>query len=239
MDRARAIRQWEGRLGGVLQPLPPFALGLAAVAAGVEAVLWLGAAGVVGGPAAVGWRVEAIRAFGFFQPVLEAMLVRRAADPGGLLRFLTYPLLHLGPLHALFGVTLLLALGQAVATRFGARALAALTIGSAIGGALAYGLLQDGRAQIVGLYPAVYGLMGAYSRALLTAATVRRGRILAFRLPLVLVALQLVFRFGFGAGGADWVADLGGFATGFALALVVAPDGPDRLRRWRERLRAR
>jgi membrane associated rhomboid family serine protease len=221
------------------QPLPPPVVGLALAVVAVEAVFQLGAAGVIGGPEAVGWRVDAIRRFGFFEPVLRAMLRARTPEAGGMLRFVSYPLLHLGTLHAVFGAALLLALGQAVAARLGAWALMAVAAAGSIGGALAYGLLQDGGAPLVGLYPLVYGLIGAFTQGLWADARDRRGRLAAFRLVGVLAAMQLAFRLGFGVGGAEWLAEVGGFVAGFALGPLVAPGGAARLRRWRERLRAR
>jgi len=41
--------------------------------------------------------------------------------------------------------------------------------------------------------------------------------------------VQLLFGVLFG-GGTEWVADLAGFAVGFALSFLVAPGGIDRLR---------
>jgi hypothetical protein len=38
-------------------------------------------------------------------------------------------------------------------------------------------------------------------------------------------------------GGPDWIADLGGFAAGFAASFALAPDGGARLRRLRDRAR--
>ncbi len=51
----------------------------------------------------------------------------------------------------------------------------------------------------------------------------------AFTLIAFLMGIQLVFGLIFG-GSKDWVADLAGFATGFALSFFLAPGGWARMR---------
>jgi membrane associated rhomboid family serine protease len=112
-------------------------------------------------------------------------------------------------------------------------------VAGAVAGGLAYGLLVESRVLLVGIYPAVYGLIGAFTWSLFTApGTAVRGRIAAFRLIGVLAGLQLLFGLLVGSG-AEWVAHLAGFAAGFALSFLLGPDGGARLRRWRDRARAR
>jgi membrane associated rhomboid family serine protease len=114
----------------------------------------------------------------------------------------------------------------------------AVALAASVAGALAYGLFEDSRVALIGVYPMVYGLIGAWSRALWARADGGRGRVLAFRLVAVMLGLQLAFRLVF--GGADlWIADLAGFIVGFVLVPLVAPGAAARLRAWRERLRAR
>lgn len=221
------------------QPLPPLIVALVVAIAGFEIAFELGAAGQIGGPEAVAWRVEAMRGLGFFEPQFAAMLSERRADPGALVRLVSYPLVHGGRLHAIFAGALLLALGQGVSRSFAPAAVAALLVAAAVGGALAYGAVGPGRAPLIGAYPLVYGLIGAFTQALLVRARRPRARFAAFRLVGVLAGMQLAFRVGFGVGGAEWVAEIGGFAAGFGLAYLVAPEGPARLRRWRDRLRTR
>ncbi len=219
-------------MAGPIQPLPPLVVAVAAVAAGVEAVLQLGAAGLLGGPQAIGWRLELARATGFFRPVFERMLTEGRPDWSAA-RLLSYWVVHASFLHVLFGTVLLLALGQAVGRRFGTRGLAVAMLAGLIGGALAHGFGPSGRGALIGVYPLVYGLIGAFTLGLLQKAGDRRARIAAFRLIGVLVAVQIVFRVGFGAGGADWLAEAGGFFAGFSAALFLGPEGAARLRRLR------
>ncbi len=223
---------------GVFQSLPVVIVVLACLLAGIEAAFQLGAAGLIGGPLALGWRVEAMSALGFSAPLFEHLLTTRTADAGAMLRFVSYALVHQNLTHALFGLVLLVALGKAVAERFSQWAAAVVLIAGTLAGALAYGLFQDARALLLGIYPGVYGLLGAFTFALFIAADGGRSRVMAFRLIGVLLVLQLVFRLLFG-GANDWIADLGGFVAGFALASVMGPQGAMRMRRLRARIRHR
>lgn len=217
--------------------LPPVVVALAAAVLAEEAVFQLGARGMIGGPEAVGWRMAVITELGFSDPLFEYMRTIGAPSLGGGRRFVSYVGVHVNAMHAIFGAVLLLALGKAVVERFSTVAMLAVMLAGTVGGALAYGLLQDSRVLLIGVYPAVYGLIGAFTWSLFMDGA-GPARITAFRLIGILVALQLGFRILFG-GGNEWVADLGGFASGFALSYLVAPGGMARLRKWRNRARQR
>ena len=100
---------------------------------------------------------------------------------------------------------------------------------SGVGGALAYALFLDPSYPLVGGFPPVYGLIGAFTWLLwrkLSLVGANQAR--AFQLIAVLMGIQLLFGLIFGGTG-DWVADLGGFATGFGLSFFLAPGGWARL----------
>lgn len=217
--------------------LPPIVVGLAAAILGIEAVFQLGARGIVGGPAAVGWRIEAMTRLGFSEPLFDHMRTTGSVGLREAARFVSYIGVHAGAMHAVLGAVLLLALGKAVAERFSSGAMLAVMVAGALGGALAYGLFQHSAALLIGVYPVVYGLIGAFTWSLFVEGA-GPARLAAFRLVGVLLGLQLLFRLLFG-GGTEWVADLGGFAAGFGLSYLVAPGGMARLRRWRDRARQR
>jgi rhomboid protease GluP len=201
------------------QRLPPLIVVLACAILGIEAIFQLGARGIIGGAGAVGWRLQAVMAIGFFDALFDHMLVTRSPSPDGLMRFLTYGFVHAAMMQALFGAVLLLALGKAVSARFSSLAMAVIMIAAAATGALAFGLFQDCRAPLIGIYPAVYGLIGAYTCMLFTAADGRR-RIMAFRLIALLSVLRLAFLLVAG-GSNDWIADMAGFGTGLALSALL------------------
>jgi rhomboid protease GluP len=219
----------------VFHPLPPLIVVLALALLAVESVFQLARLGFVGGPEAIGWRMEAVTRWGFSAPLFEQMVARREFPLAGLARFLSYGAVHASALHAAFAVVLLLALGKAVSARLSAGACAAVLLAGAVAGALTYWAVMDGRHLLVGAYPAIYGLLGAFSWSLWMRAE-GTGRWLAFRLVAVLIALQVGFRLIEDTGDL-WVAEAGAFSAGFALAFLVAPGGRGRLARWRERLR--
>ncbi len=221
----------------LFNPLPPLIVVAALALVAVEAVFVLAQLGFVGGPGAIGWRMQASMDWGFSAPLLDRMIARREFPPGDLARFLSYGLIHASLVHTLFAVVLLLALGKAVSASLSGAAMAATMLAGLVAGALGYWAVLEGRHLLVGAYPAIYALLGAFTWSLWRKAS-GRGRILAFRLVGVLIALQVAFRLVEDTGDI-WVAEAAAFAAGFGLAFVVAPGGGRRLRRVRARLRAR
>jgi membrane associated rhomboid family serine protease len=219
-----------------LNPLPIVVWILALPMIAMEIVVSLGAAGVVGGPAAVGWRLDAIQRFAYAPDLMRAMIETGQFPPEALMRLVTYPFVHLSATHAIFVVVILLALGKMVGEVFRPGAVMAVFFGAAIVGALVYTAVPGLRAPLVGGYPPVYGLIGAFTfllwvRLVATGANQYR----AFTLIGLLLGIQLLFGLLFG-GGFEWIADLAGFATGFLLSFVVSPGGFARVRaRIRER----
>lgn len=219
-----------------LNPLPPVVWVLALPLIAMEVVLSLGAAGIAGGADAVGWRIDAMQRFAFSPDLFRAMWAEGTWPLHGVLRFVAYPLVHWNLTHALFVVVFLLALGKFVGEVFRWWALLAVVIVPCVVGAAVYGAMPFVKAPLVGGYPAVYGLIGAFTFILwarLGQTGANRAR--AFVLIAFLLGVELLFGLLFG-GGPAWIANLAGFATGFALSFVVSPGG------WRAvlaRMRAR
>ncbi len=209
----------------VVNPLPSVVIALTVFMIGFEVVFAAGASGMVGGPEALGWRITAIENWGFNAPLFSWMVESGTFPPGDLARFVTYPFLHLSFTHLLFVLVFLLALGKLVGEVFSAPAFLAIFFGSAICGALAYWATWDNPPVLYGGYPAVYGLIGAYTFLIWTKLALSGGNQLqAFRLIAFLMGIKLIFGLIFG-GGIDWVAELGGFIAGFALSFLVSPGG--------------
>lgn len=209
--------------------LPPIVVALALAIFAVEVLISAGARGFVGGNEAIGWRLEAIREFGFFSQLLQFVIERGAWTSPELLRFLTYPFVSLGFTHALFVIVFLLALGKLVGEVFGNLAVLTVFFVSAVFGALVYaGLTGDGR-PLVGAFPAVYGLIGAYTFLLwVSYGAAGENQYRAFTLIGFLLGIQLIFGAMFGSGN-DWIAEIAGFVVGFAISPVLAPGGLGRL----------
>lgn len=210
--------------------LPPAVLLLFFAIAGVEAVLALGNAGLIGGNAAIGWRLGLVRALGFSGVMFDQMLATGQWPLRHLARILTYPFIHLSFSHSLFAMVLLLALGKMVAERMGALVFLALFFASGILGALAYALVLNDEVWLAGAYPGVYGLIGGYSFVLWRSLAAKGGpQVQAFTLISLLMGLQLIWSV-FAEIGNTWVAELAGFACGFVLCFVLAPGEWSKLR---------
>ena len=212
-----------------VNPLPAAVVLLALPIIFAEIAFIAGTTGLVGGPEGVGWRLEAIEQFGFFAPVLEWMASTGRWNAPDLARFLTYPFLHWGFTHMLMSLVFLLALGKMVGEVMGSRAVFIIFFGSALFGAAIYALLTEAQNPLIGAYPAVYGLIGAYSFILWTHyALTGTPQARAFTLIAALLGIQLIFGLLFGTGP-DWIADVAGFAAGFVLSFIVIPGGWSRL----------
>jgi membrane associated rhomboid family serine protease len=214
-----------------LNPLPLVVWALALPLIAMELVLGLATGGLVGGAEGVGWRIQAVERFGLFPEILRYQVENGGIPWPETARLLTYPVVHADFSHALFAVVILLAIGKMVGEVFRWWAVLAVVAGSAVAGGLVYGLaVPDLRAPLIGAYPPVYGLIGAFTFLLWTNLA-RRGEnsLRAFSLIGFLMAIQLLFGVLFG-GTWSWVADLTGFAAGFLLSFVVSPGGWARVR---------
>lgn len=206
-----------------INPLPTVVWLLAAPVIIGEVMFALGSSGLAGS-GGIGWRLDALQRFAFDPNILRAMVeqgvwpIRQAA------RIVTYAFVHGTFMHSLMVIVFTLALGKMVAEAFAAWAVAVVYFSASILGALTYTALGMEGA-IYGGYPAVYGLVGAFTWILWTrlgAANANRMR--AFSLIFFLLTIQLVFGLIFGAR-LDWVAEVAGAAIGFLVSFLVAPGG--------------
>ena len=205
--------------------IPPVILILVVAIAAIELTLSAGAAGIVGGAQGVGWRLAALNDYAFSPAVLDYVWMRGDTSPNMLRRFVTYAFVHGSFTDALFGAALLLALGKFVGDAFSAAATLAVFVLGTLAGALAFGIFVGGATPLFGVWPAVYGLIGAFTYILwLRLGAAGQNQIAAFRLIGFLLALQLAFGLLFGSSPI-WIAELAGFAVGFAASTVLAPGG--------------
>lgn len=208
-----------------LNPLPMVVWLLALPLIAMELVLTLAERGLVGGPQGISWRLQAVERFGLFPELLKYQWENGGQPLVELHRLVSHVVVHGSFTHALFALVMLLALGKMVGEVFRWWGVAVVFLGSAAVGAAAYGLLVPDRVQLIGSFPAVYGLIGAFTFLIWTnLARVGANKFRAFSLIGALLFVQLVFGLLFGAGW-DWIADIAGFAAGFLLSFVVAPGG--------------
>lgn len=212
-----------------VNPLPPVVAALFIVIVGIEAAFSLGARDLVGGPGAVGWRIDALERFAFSARIFDWMIETGQWPAQHLIRFVSYPFVHGNFTHALFAGVMLLAMGKMVGEALGQLAVLAVFVVSSIAGALAYGLILDTGLPLFGAFPAVYGLIGGFTYLLwLRLGQLGEQQVRAFTLIGFLLGIQLLFGL-FVGGSKDWVADLGGFGAGFLLTILLVPGGWARL----------
>lgn len=206
-----------------VNPLPPVVILLFFAIAGVEIVFFLGERGILGGPEAVGWRFNALQRYAFHDGVLVNIVERGRYTADDLIRFVSYSFVHASFTQTVFVCVFLLALGKLVGEVFGQLATLTIFLTSAAMGALAYGVLLDERVALIGGFPAVYGLIGAFTFTLwLKLGALGENQFRAFTLIGFLMGIQLLFGLLFG-GTRDWVADIAGFVTGFVSCFLLAP----------------
>ncbi|OWU81892.1 rhomboid family intramembrane serine protease [Phaeobacter sp. 22II1-1F12B] len=208
-----------------VNPLPPVVVALFLILLAIELYFQAGSNGLAGGPSAVGWRLTALQRYGFSGEILRWMWDTGQWPAEHLIRFVSYPFIHLSFTQTIFAGVMMLAMGKMVAEVFGPVAFLAVYFVSAIVGALVFTVLTDGALPLIGSFPSVYGLIGAFTWLLWRKMSlVGENQFRAFTLIGFLMGIQLIFALFFGVSK-DWVADLAGFATGFLLSFLLVPGG--------------
>ena len=219
-----------------VNPLPPVVIALFVAIMLIEAVLSLASQGLIGGAQGVGWRINAVQDYAFSPAVWEQVVERGDWSFDVIKRFVTYPFIHANFTHAVFGAALLLALGKFVGDVFHPLSVLAVFVVSSIVGAVVFGITVQVNLPLIGVYPAVYGMIGAFTYLMwLRLGQMGQNQYRAFQLIGFLMGIQLLFGLLFG-GDKGWIADVAGFVTGLLLSPLVAPGGAAAfLRRLRKR----
>jgi len=218
-----------------INPLPPVVWLLALPVIVAEIAFGLGQAGFISDYAR-GWRLDAMQRFAFAPDIFRAMLDQGIWPLHHVQRLFTYAFAHGSFTHALMVLVFILALGKMVGELFSLPAVLAVFFGSSVAGAVVYALVPGTEVAIFGGYPAVYGLVGAFTWILWTRlGQSNSNRARAFTLIGFLMGIQLIFGLMFGMRQ-DWIADVTGFVAGFGLSFLVAPGG---WRRAMQRMRQR
>lgn len=195
----------------------------------MEVTLNLGAIGLAGSDAAIGWRNDALQRFALPPQLLGMMIESRQFAPTDLMRFLAYGLVHGDPMHAIFVGVFILALGKMVAEVYRPLAVLVIYLGAGVFAGLVYSLVPGLSFPLFGGFPAVYGLIGAFTFILWARLGMENAnRMRAFTLIGFLLGIQMLFGLIFG-GTPDWIADVAGFAFGFGASFLVGPGGPAHL----------
>ncbi len=228
-------------------PLPGVIILLACLVGGIELVFQLAEAGFIGGPRAIGWRVAAVQQFAFSDQVFDWMRMNGIYTAHNMVRFISYSFIHQSLMHAVFALVFILAIGKFVAEIMHPLAVLFIFLASAAISAFVYSVLLDDHTMLMGAFPAIYGLLGAYTWLQVTKLTSEgENGLRAFSLVFALLAITLVFlliswllqsaRLG---GIGIWLTQLIGFVVGFLLSVVLAPDGRHRVQTALRRIRHR
>jgi len=220
-----------------LNPLPGIVWLLLLAVLGIEAVLWAGGAGYIGGPQAVGWRIEAIQRYAFSSAIQDWMLQNWRFPSYQLQRYLSFGFIHGTPMHALFSAVLIAALGKAVAEPFGLLRFLALVLAVPTVAAIAFGLIvgADELGWLFGAMPMAFALVGAFTWLRWHEAQGNRDK---QRRAFAMIAILLAARLGFGLmaeSGPAWIAELLAFGLGFGASSLAL--GPGSWARLRDRIR--
>ena len=208
-----------------INTIPPIIIVLALAIVGIEGVFLLAQVGLIGGPEGADWRRMAATEYGFYPLHLDRIMTLHDYSIGIVKRFVTYPFVNASLTQTAFCAALTLALGKFPAEFYGGAQIFVLYIITAIVGAIAFGVVAPNNYPLIGGFPPVYGLIGAYTYALwLNLRAMGENQLKAFRLIAVLLGLQLIFGLIFNTGY-GWVAELSAFVVGFGLSLLLAPGG--------------
>lgn len=113
-----------------VNPIPPVVIVLCLIVVLVELVLSAAAAGMIGGPQGIGWRINAMQDYGFSPVVLDRVISVGDYSMNVMKRFVTYGFVHASFTQSLFAAALLLALGKFVGDVFSAGAVLLVVFGT-------------------------------------------------------------------------------------------------------------
>ena len=195
--------------------------GLIALCVLVELVLQAGDFGLFGNQPR--FRQTVYEYGGFWQGLLGNWSANFPLQP--YVMFLSYGFLHSGLVHLGVNMITLFSLGRALTNRIGPLPFAALYGVSILGGAGGYALLSDSFRPMVGASGALFGLAGAILAWEYVDRYTMRDRLWPVaRAVLFLVGLNIALYFAMDRLLA-WQAHLGGFVTGWVMAMLIDPRG--------------
>jgi membrane associated rhomboid family serine protease len=199
-------------------PISWVLVAIIAVCTIIELAFW-GADLGLWGPARL--RQETYEWGGFWPGLLAGWQPNYAAQPFTM--FLSYAFLHGGPVHLAVNMITLWSLGLGVIDRVGTARFLGLYLGTAVGGAAGYGILAETVRPMVGASGALFGLAGALlAWTYIDRFTARIGLWPVAQVAAFLIAMNVTMYWALD-GLLAWQTHLGGFISGWILALLIDP----------------
>lgn len=181
------------------------------------------------------WRGAVFGQGAFYRQILTDWQGNFALQP--LTMFVSYAFLHANWLHLLINMIALASFGTVIAAQVGAWRFLSAYLLCAIGGGAAHALLSSSAAPVVGASGALFGLLGIWiCWGYLDRRRYGEGQVEILRAIGILVLYNLAFWYLL-AGRLAWEAHLGGFVTGWVIALFWGRPVYRRRRRGRRRVR--
>jgi len=207
----------------LINPLPPIILIITLLIVLVEIIFQIAEVRILSDFSNGITRNNIVFRYAFFGSLQDWMISNLSLEWSLVLRYFTFPFIHFNFLQAIIAMVMFLALGKMVYEVYSGFSFLILIIVSSFTGAFFYGLLLNDEFPLVGAFPAIYGLIGAYTYLLWISMKFLGARSAnAFILIAVLLGIQIIFKVVFN-GSNDWVADLFGFLTGFIFASLIRP----------------
>ena len=196
--------------------LTPVALWIGGICIVVDLVRQAADLGLIGSSR---WRSLAYQNGAVWPGLLRGWQANYSAQPA--LMFVTYAFLHGGFWHLAGNMLALVLLGRIASNYVGQKAFVLIYGMSALGGAVAFGVMAQGAQPMVGASGALFGLVGAWQYWDYADPRCRRRRIWCLaRVIGILAALNLVPLLVFD-GAFAWQTHLGGILTGWATARLL------------------
>jgi rhomboid protease GluP len=136
--------------------------------------------------------------------------------------FVTYGFFHVNFMHLFGNMMVLHILGRLVLRRVSTRGFVILYMGALLGGAGGYALLSFTLMPMMGASGAIFGLAGGLLAWMyVDRYTHHEGVLPVFQAVVLLIVLNLIMWWWM--GGLAWQAHLGGFVSGWILAMLIDP----------------
>ena len=193
---------------------------MVAVCVAIELVLQAGDLGVFDVPR---FRAVVYEYGGFWAGLLGDWRANYTFQPW--IMFLTYGFLHAGLLHLGLNMLTLISLDQAITSRVGGLNFLVIYGLSILGGGIGFAVLSDSFRPMVGASGALFGLAGAIlAWDYVDRFSLEERLWPVARAVLLLAALNVALYYAMDRLLA-WEAHLGGFVTGWIVALLIDPRG--------------